>query len=152
MKLTVTKEFTWDCAHMLTNHKGLCKNVHGHTYKMLVEVAHFGPSNVYTSQSPEKEGMVVDFKMLKQKVQERLISKLDHAFITWDEGGEAEKDVVAVLKKHGLKVYHMEDRPTAENMAKHFFAVLQQYFKGTEIVIMSVTVYETPTSFAKFSN
>ena len=31
--LTVTKSIKFDAAHILTNHQGLCKNLHGHTYQ-----------------------------------------------------------------------------------------------------------------------
>ena len=35
-QMEVSKEFTFDCAHMLTGHDGLCKNLHGHTYKLRI--------------------------------------------------------------------------------------------------------------------
>lgn len=151
MKLTVTKEFTWDCAHMLSGHQGLCRNVHGHTYKMHVEVAHFGTRQTHSNSEPDKEGMVVDFKELKQIVTDKIVSKFDHAFIAWRNGDETEKAVVNVLEMLKLKRYYMDDRPTAENMAKHFAAVLKREFKDSSIAIISVTVWETPTSFAKFT-
>ena len=36
---TVTKTVKFDAAHILTNHQGLCKNLHGHTYRVDVSVA-----------------------------------------------------------------------------------------------------------------
>ena len=36
--LTVTKSIKFDAAHVLTNHQGLCKNLHGHTYRVEVSV------------------------------------------------------------------------------------------------------------------
>ena len=35
----IAKEFNFDMAHMLDGHDGKCKNLHGHTYKLQVEVA-----------------------------------------------------------------------------------------------------------------
>ena len=35
----IAKEFSFDMAHMLDGHDGKCKNLHGHTYKLQVEVA-----------------------------------------------------------------------------------------------------------------
>ena len=37
--ITVTKTVKFDAAHVLTNHQGLCKNLHGHTYRVDVSVA-----------------------------------------------------------------------------------------------------------------
>jgi 6-pyruvoyltetrahydropterin/6-carboxytetrahydropterin synthase len=34
--LTVSKECRFDAAHVLTNHAGQCKNLHGHTYRVVV--------------------------------------------------------------------------------------------------------------------
>ena len=54
--VTVTKTVKFDAAHVLTNHQGLCKNLHGHTYRVDVSV----------SRPDESAGdMVIDFKDLK---------------------------------------------------------------------------------------
>lgn len=148
MKLTVSKEFTWDCAHMLSDHSGLCANVHGHTYKMQVEVSHVGSAPTYRDGT--NEGMVVDFKDLKNIVNKRIVDKMDHAYIAWRHGNAKELKVTKLLEELGMKLYYMEDRPTAENMAKHFFAAIKHGLKDTPIALVSVTVWETPTSFAKF--
>lgn len=34
--MKVTKEITFDSAHMLSNYEGKCSNLHGHTYKLQV--------------------------------------------------------------------------------------------------------------------
>jgi 6-pyruvoyltetrahydropterin/6-carboxytetrahydropterin synthase len=148
--LTVTKEFKFDCAHMLEGHEGLCKNVHGHTYKLFVEVQHFGPMTIEEGPS---EGMVVDFKDLKNVVERRIVSKMDHAFIANENTAvnSNEAKIVSVLESLGMKIYKMHDRPTAENMSKHIYAAIEKEIKGTPIVLKSVVVYETPTSFAKFT-
>ena len=36
--MKVTKEVTFDSAHMLSNYSGKCQNLHGHTYKLQVTV------------------------------------------------------------------------------------------------------------------
>ena len=35
--MKVAKEFRWEMAHRLQHHKGKCSNLHGHSYKMIVE-------------------------------------------------------------------------------------------------------------------
>ena len=36
---TVTKTVKFDAAHVLTDHQGLCRNLHGHTYRVDVSVS-----------------------------------------------------------------------------------------------------------------
>lgn len=67
--LTVTKEFTFDAAHYLTEYHGKCEDLHGHTYKLQVTVS--GELN--------SEGLVLDFIILKNIVKEKILNKLDHS-------------------------------------------------------------------------
>ncbi|KXG77481.1 6-carboxytetrahydropterin synthase QueD [Thermotalea metallivorans] len=150
MKIAVTKEFTFDCAHMLSNHEGLCANLHGHTYKLqiTVQASDFQETNLGSSSS---EGMVIDFKELNAIVHDLIISKFDHSFICWENGCEAERELASVAKKYGLRVATLMERPTAENICKHFFKLLRNYFKtkNYSIDIVSARLWETPTSFAE---
>ena len=155
--LTVTKDFTWDSSHMLYGHNGLCKNVHGHTYKMQVEVARLGDQPTIDGKC-SSEGMVVDFKNLKTIVEDRIISKLDHAFITscekagCEQTAEVEWEIAQVLVENKLKVFYLGVRPTAENMAIEFAGVIDRSIKeAMGLKLVSITIWETPTSFAKYT-
>ncbi len=64
--IRITKIFTFETAHVLYNYDGKCKNLHGHSYKLLVTVK--GAIN-YDLSDP-KNGMVMDFGDLKTKVTE----------------------------------------------------------------------------------
>ena len=48
-------------AHSLPGHDGLCKNIHGHSYELLVTLI---GEPIPDPRSP-KYGMVIDFKDLK---------------------------------------------------------------------------------------
>ena len=65
----VTKEFTFDAAHFLTNYHGKCEHLHGHTYKLRVTV----------EGEIQANGLVIDFVELKSIVKEKIIEKLDHS-------------------------------------------------------------------------
>ena len=67
-KLTVGHTFTFHAAHFLPGYKGKCANMHGHTYKLEVEVE--GPIG--------KDGMVCDFSCMEDVIDSLLIEKLDH--------------------------------------------------------------------------
>lgn len=148
MKLTVVKTFQFDCAHMLSGHEGLCKNLHGHTYKLEVEVTHFGSGDTFP-QGPSA-GMVVDFKDLKEQVNRAIVSKFDHAFVYWKEAEGPEAELAELVNRLGMKTVSVPYRPTAENMAKSFFGKLKNVFQDSSYSIVRVTVWETPTSYASF--
>lgn len=71
--MIISKEFTFDAAHQLPDEEcyGQCRNLHGHTYRLIVEVV---------SKINEK-GWVMNFKDLKTIVNELFISKYDHWFL-----------------------------------------------------------------------
>ena len=133
--LTVSKECRFDAAHLLTNHKGQCKNLHGHTYRVIVKVA---------GQNDGKD-MVIDFKDLKQVIQEVILDRFDHAFI-YDTSSPNEVEIADVITKHGMKSIGIPFRSTAENLATYFFHELTP-----RVHVVSVQVYETPESCAEYS-
>lgn len=132
--LTVSKQCVFDAAHVLTNHAGQCKNLHGHTYRVVVEVA----------ELPEGSDMVIDFKDLKQVLREVVVERFDHAFM-YHDASASECEIAAVIAKHGMKSVGLPFRTTAENLARHFFRALQE-----RVNVASVRVYETPESCAEF--
>ncbi|MCX7904705.1 MAG: 6-carboxytetrahydropterin synthase QueD [Caloramator sp.] len=143
MKITVTKEFTFDCAHMLSNHEGPCSNLHGHTYKLEVTAS----SELIKEGS--SQGMVVDFGDLKKIVKELIVDKFDHSFIFWEGGSEAERAIARVVEDYGKRIVKFKERPTAENMAFFIIKTLNEYLKDSPVRIVKVRLYETPTSFAE---
>ena len=145
--MKVTKEVTFDCAHMLSGHKALCKNLHGHTYKVQICI----------EGSPIKEGssldMVIDFKILKSIINNCIKDKFDHALILSAEEfrGEAENELYAWAIKYGMRYYVMPRRTTAEDMAILFQQIISDELKARDLKSyeVSVRVYETPTSYAE---
>jgi len=69
--MIISKTFTFSSAHKLEQHPGVCKNLHGHTYKLEVQV----------SGELDKNGIVIDFYELEKIVREKVISKLDHNYL-----------------------------------------------------------------------
>lgn len=132
--LTVSKQCVFDAAHVLTNHAGQCKNLHGHTYRVVVEVG----------EVPDGHDMVIDFKDLKQVLREVIVERFDHAFM-YHESSASEREIAAVIAKHGMRSVGLPFRTTAENLASHFFRELLG-----RVNVVSVKVYETPESCAEF--
>ncbi len=145
--ITATKEFTFDASHMLSGHEGLCKNLHGHTYKVEVTVRCTNPDGIIT-QGPSA-GMVMDFKDLKERLNRDIFSNVDHAYIYNSFGGPEENAIADLLVSFGMKVYNMANRPTAENMAEYFLAMANTSVQDLDVEVIKVRVYETPTSYAE---
>ena len=134
--ITVTKTVRFDAAHVLTNHGGLCKNLHGHTYRVDVSVA---------QEEGSQSDMVMDFKDIKNIANEVVCEKFDHAFI-YNTASEGECEIAAVVERHGMRTAPVPFRSTAENLAKLFFGELKKRIPS----LSSVKVWETLDSCAEF--
>ena len=69
----ITKEFKFEMAHALHGYDGLCKNIHGHSYKLFVTVK----GKIKNDNGNAKDGMVLDFDVLKSIVKPEVINKYD---------------------------------------------------------------------------
>ena len=146
----ISKEFTFDCAHMLSGHEGLCSNLHGHTYKLIVTVE--APLEETEDITPGNF-MIVDYKILKQLVQEYIIDVFDHAMIFSEEylRGPVEESIFNMIKNN-CKYVEVPDRSTAESMSEYMACTLFNAFTeyGLGIDRLKIQLYETPTSCAEF--
>ena len=111
--MLLTKDFTFDAAHNLINYHGKCEKLHGHTYRLRVIV----------EGTPDSEGMIIDFIELKAIVKERVISRLDHAYIN---------DIIA--------------QPSAENIALWIWDELEESVRRENCRLYEIHVWETADS------
>jgi len=63
--------FRFAASHFLTKYHGKCENLHGHNYKVIITIE--GPV--------QDDGMVMDFKIIKTVVKEKVIDKVDHTHL-----------------------------------------------------------------------
>ena len=133
---TVTKTVKFDAAHILSDHAGLCKNLHGHTYRVDVSVA---------QETDDGRDMVVDFKELKKIANEVICDRFDHAFI-YNTASKGESEIAAVVAKNGLRTVAIPFRSTSENLAKMFYDDLKARVPG----LAAVKVWETADNSAEF--
>ena len=146
-QISVTKSFSWDMSHMLAGHQGECRNLHGHTYKLEVEV---GNKAGQMQEVGPARGMVVDFKDLKEIVKNKIINPLDHSFLYWSKSTtEVEHQIAQLLEEDERKVYGVDFRPTAENMAQYFWDILKDDLQELGLELESIKVWETETSYAQ---
>lgn len=70
-RVAVTKEFTFDAAHHLHCYEGKCKNLHGHTYKLIIMISGY----------LNEVGLAMDFGDIKKMYEVVVKQKLDHRYL-----------------------------------------------------------------------
>lgn len=144
---TIRKEFKFEMAHKLVeSYTPQCKNIHGHSYKVEVELM----SNIEDNFGLNKDFMVTDFLRLKQ-IMSPLIEQLDHSFLVCKDDPILTRGFRDLLKKEKQKVNVSNFNPTAEGLAFYIAQYLASKKLPNEIVVSAVSVFETATSEAQVS-
>ena len=145
--MEITKEFHFEMAHVLTNHQGLCGNLHGHSYRALVSF--IGPMNDISY-----DGMIIDFNDVKDIIGP-FMNQFDHCFAFNTKSDDPfEKALSAVVLKYSKRYYAFPFRTTAENMSQYMVDHINQlldehYGKDVEHPICNkVQLYETASGSA----
>ncbi len=140
--IKITKQFSFEMAHALRNYDGLCRNIHGHSYKMDITLA----GQPLHDESSPKNGMVMDFGDLKRLVNEEIISLLDHALVL---NAKTDAQLVDVLKQNYEKIVIVDFQPTTENLL-NFIAGKIQTRLPDDVKLTCVRLRETDTSYAEW--
>jgi 6-pyruvoyltetrahydropterin/6-carboxytetrahydropterin synthase len=128
----ISKELRWEGAHRLVGDQGLCRHIHGHSFRLRISV-----------EAPvDKVGMGFAFGKIKATMQDLIDNKLDHALILWAEdpllhalasdisrrtpiGAQEPTDAYVALKDVYSRVYAVPKNPTSENLAEHFWGIIE---------------------------
>ncbi len=134
--MKIAKEFRWEMGHRLPFHNGKCVNLHGHSYKMLLEI----------DGELDANGMLIDYYDLK-KIVNPIIDELDHAFMV----NKNDEEVLNFLTKLNSKKVVVDFHSTAENISIY----LLEKLKVSELKKYSnkirVRIFETPDDYAEVS-
>lgn len=136
---TLVSENSFDAAHFLHGYNGKCSNIHGHRWRIVVEI--FSDK---LSEDKHTRGMVVDFDTLKEDIKEE-VDYFDHSLII--EKGTLKEKTYEALKEEGIRLIELDFRTTAENFSKYFYDRFEK--KGYNV--KQVSVYETPNNCATYS-
>lgn len=135
--MKVAKQFTWEAAHRLPWHQGSCKSLHGHSYRMTVEV----------EGEPDERGMLIDFQDIK-RILKPLVDDWDHATLVADD----DIDLRHVLEGMGSRIALLPYDSTAENLARYAAEYLVreggETLRKRQIHAVAVTIRETDTCYA----
>ncbi len=138
----ITKEFKFEMAHALKDYDGLCKNIHGHSYQLLVTVA---GTPVTDEQSP-KLGMVIDFGDLKKIVRQAIVDQFDHSVVLYNK---MPASYIEELKKHNDRVIVLDYQPTSELMILDFAERIKKLLPP-HLTLKYLLLRETVTSYAEW--
>ncbi len=141
-KIRLTKMFEFEMAHALHNYDGLCRNIHGHTYKLSVTVIGEPEQNEQSANL----GMVVDFGKLKQIVKPNIVDKFDHSVLLSDK---EDTKYFQTENKLFKRIHIVDFQPTAENMVVHFADIIKPILPEN-IELFSMKLHETSSSFAEW--
>lgn len=134
----LTIEQSFDAAHFLADYRGKCGNIHGHRWRVLLEIA-----SETLQEDAQERGMCVDFSVLKEELKE-IVDRFDHNFLV--EKGTLRAKTMEMLAEEGFSMVELPFRPTAENFARYFYDSLTE--KGHPVSM--VQVYETPNNCAAY--
>ena len=127
-------------AHALYGYDGLCKNIHGHSYRLWVTVI----GNILKDESSVKNGMVLDFSILKKIVNPEIVDKYDHSLVLNGNSPHANIDLTAFEK-----VFHLPYQPTSENLVLDFVKIIKKKLPEN-VKLHKVILSETANSFAEW--
>lgn len=147
--ITVTKEYRFEAAHRLTNYVGECSNIHGHSYRVQIRLKRGTQFEIGKRSCPQldEQGMVVDFKKIKELIGKWIMQHLDHALILDKNDGILINGFNP--EQHGLKVYYIHGSPTAERIALRIMSVLESATFEDDVFPVWVRVWETDTAYAE---
>ena len=118
--LKVITEFA--SAHTLRGYPGDCNRMHGHNWRLEVEV---------TTSTLDDIGMGIDFKHIKNATRS-VAQELDHRYLNDIPPFDAVN-------------------PTAENLAAYFYRRLAEILDDARVKVAAVTLWETERACARFS-
>ena len=134
--MKIAKEFRWEMGHRLQCHKGKCYNLHGHSYKLLVEFI----------GDVEVNGMVMDYFDVKEVVGP-IVDELDHSVVISKHDVELLEAIKQLNSAHVILDYES----TAENLCSYFLDKIAKADLPENITGIMVRVFETENTYAEDS-
>ncbi len=121
MKLSVCKIFEFSAAHHLPYHDGPCRNLHGHSYRLEIEV-----KGTQIQLKGPSLGMIIDYGDLSKIVKTLVLDELDHSYLN-----------------------EKLENPTTENLVQLIKTVLQKNILFRDY-LSRIRLWESSTSFCEW--
>jgi 6-pyruvoyltetrahydropterin/6-carboxytetrahydropterin synthase len=140
--IRVTREFTFEMAHVLWNYDGPCRNVHGHSYRLFVTISGVPVNDV---KNP-KNGMVIDFADLKAIVLKEIVHVFDHAVVV---SRDFDREKITMFKETFGNTVIVDYQPTCENLVADFAQRIMKLMPPG-IRLHNLKLYETARSYTEW--
>ncbi|MDQ1363196.1 MAG: 6-pyruvoyltetrahydropterin/6-carboxytetrahydropterin synthase [Pseudomonadota bacterium] len=109
-------------AHTLRNYPGACARMHGHNWKVELEVVATKLNDI---------GIAIDFKQMKKAANE-VCNRLDHQYLN----DVAPFDMI---------------NPTAENIAAYLYGEIGRLVNTDHVKVRAVTLWETERACVRYT-
>ena len=142
--LSITRKLEFDAGHRIPNHASKCRNLHGHRY--VLECTVTGP--LISQAGDSSEGMIVDFGVLKEVMNNTIVNVWDHALLLWIK--DPILDGVGLLEVLGPdhKTVLLPCIPTVERLAEYAFSRIEEALLSYGLTLTHLRLYETPNCWA----
>lgn len=121
-KYTVNQICYFSAAHILRGYPAGCERLHGHNYKVIIEVC---------ASELDHLGMVLDYVVI-QDIANKHINILDHQYV------------------NNIPPFDAEQNPTAENIAAWLFHKIAPDINDSRVNLASITIWETDHNCVKY--
>jgi len=142
--MRITRRLEFDAGHRIPDHRSQCRHLHGHRYALEVTLT----GDVIQAPGSPMDGMVMDFAEVKALARAHVVDRWDHAFLVHHD----DRAVVEFLRTlPGHKSVILDAVPTAENLARIAFRILDHVYRdtyGNHLRLERVRIYETPNCWA----
>lgn len=133
MKIIVARKFDFCIGHRILGHESKCSNMHGHNYTLWVEV---------TSDKLDSIGRVVDFSVIKERIQPWLDTYWDHTFLVYEKDDDLMK--IEPIAPKNKPWFVCSFNPTAENMVIYFHnTVFPSLFSDIDLKVHKIKLFES---------
>jgi 6-pyruvoyltetrahydropterin/6-carboxytetrahydropterin synthase len=142
--MQITRRLEFDAGHRIPDHQSQCRHLHGHRYA--IEISLVGA--VIEADGQPNNGMVMDFSEVKAIAMRHVVEAWDHAFLVY-HGDTQVTTFLAGMPGH--KTVVLDRVPTAENLARLAFEILDPAYRdtyGNHLHLERVRIYETPNCWA----
>lgn len=142
--MRITRRLEFDAGHRIPDHASQCRHLHGHRYAIEITLS----GEIIDAAGQAVNGMVMDFGEVKTLAKTHLVDRWDHSFLVF-RGDTAVVNFLATLSGH--KTVVLDCVPTAENLAREAFRILESHYNdtyGNSLRLERVRLYETPNCWA----
>lgn len=133
MKIEASRKIHFCAGHRVFGHESKCSNLHGHNYVLWVYA---------TAEELDPLGRIIDFSILKDKIDTWIQQHWDHTFLAFEKDHELLALGPLIQKKKPWFICPFN--PTAENMAAFLIKeIIPDLLKGSGVTVSRLTLYET---------